>query len=63
MGELVTLLGHLEEHPLTVVVQATYNLVGGSTRTCQATGVWSGSAPTCQRMLLLLCICTTETSI
>ena len=40
-----------------------YNLVGGSIRTCQATGVWSGSAPTCQRMLLLLCICTTETSI
>ena len=31
-----------------------YNLVGGSTRTCQATGRWSGSAPTCQRMLLKL---------
>ena len=30
-----------------------YNLVGDSTRVCQATGVWSGSAPTCQRMLLL----------
>ena len=30
-----------------------YDLVGGSTRTCQATGVWSGSAPTCHRMLLL----------
>ena len=30
-----------------------YSLVGGSTRICQATGVWSGSAPTCQRMLLL----------
>ena len=32
-----------------------YNLDGGSTRTCEAsgaTGVWSGSAPTCQRMLL-----------
>ena len=25
-----------------------YNLVGDSTRTCQATGKWSGSAPTCQ---------------
>ena len=31
-----------------------YNLVGGSTRTCQATGVWSGSAPTCQGMNLLM---------
>ena len=29
-----------------------YNLVGDSTRTCQATGVWSGSAPTCQGMNL-----------
>ena len=31
-----------------------YNLTGESTRTCQDTGLWSGSAPTCQRML---CIC------
>ena len=31
-----------------------YNLVGESFRTCQATGMWSGSEPTCQRMLLLL---------
>ena len=29
-----------------------YNLVGDSTRTCQATGEWSGSEPTCERMLL-----------
>ena len=29
-----------------------YNLVGSSTRTCQATRAWSGSAPTCQGMLL-----------
>ena len=29
-----------------------YNLVGDSTRTCQATGAWSGSAPTCQRTFL-----------
>ena len=28
-----------------------YNLVGGSNRTCQATGVWLGSAPTCEGML------------
>ena len=25
-----------------------YTLVGDRTRTCQATGEWSGSAPTCQ---------------
>ena len=25
-----------------------YNLVGDSTRTCQALGNWSGRAPTCQ---------------
>ena len=35
-----------------------YNLVGDSTRTCQATGVWSGSAPTCEGVLLkVLFIC------
>ena len=27
--------------------------MGDSTRTCQATGMWSGNEPTCQRMLLL----------
>ena len=30
-----------------------YNLVGDSTRTCQATGEWSGSTPTCQGVVLL----------
>jgi len=30
-----------------------YKLVGDSTRECQTTGVWSGSKPTCKRMLLL----------
>ena len=29
-----------------------YDLVGNSTRMCEATGMWSGSEPTCQRMLL-----------
>ena len=29
-----------------------YNLVGDNTRMCQASGNWSGSAPTCQRMFL-----------
>ena len=30
-----------------------YRLLGDSTRTCQATGSWSGSAPTCHGTLLL----------
>ena len=30
-----------------------YDLVGDRTRTCQATGQWSGSTPTCHRMLFL----------
>ena len=37
-----------------------YNLVGDSNRTCQATGMWSGSEPTCQGMLLLNNISTCE---
>ena len=44
-----------------------YNLVGDSTRTCQATGEWSGSAPTCQGMLVKdyfhMCIYTRNISI
>ena len=31
-----------------------YNLTGDSTRMCQATGVWSGSEPPCQRESSLL---------
>ena len=30
-----------------------YNLVGDSTRTCQATGNWSGSVPTCRGMYVI----------
>ena len=30
-----------------------YNLVGDNTRTCEATGNWSGSAPTCERMFFI----------
>ena len=31
-----------------------YTLVGNDTRTCQADGMWSGSEPTCQCMLLFI---------
>ena len=60
-------------HGTTFVQTATYscntgyNLVGDSTRTCQATGEWSGSAPTCEGMLvksnlnLFICTYTQET--
>ena len=34
----------------TYTCDAGYSLVEGSSRVCQATGVWSGGAPTCQRM-------------
>ena len=46
-----------------------YNLVGDSTHTCQANGMWSGSEPTCQGRLLLepvcyVCTCTqTRTNV
>ena len=30
-----------------------YNLVGNSTRTCQATRMWSGRAPTCQGEIVI----------
>ena len=32
-----------------------YTLNGGSTRTCQSDGTWSGSAPTCSRKCVLVC--------
>ena len=35
-------------HTATYSCNTGYNLVGDSTRTCQATGNWSGSEPTCQ---------------
>ena len=44
-----------------------YDLVGDSTRTCQATGNWSRSEPTCQGVLvkndltLFICAYTQET--
>ena len=42
-----------------------FNLVGDNTRTCQATGMWSGSAPTCQGTFMCIvkaniCLCKVE---
>ena len=44
----VNLTGTTLGQRATYTCDTGYNLVGGSTRMCQATGVWSGSAPTCQ---------------
>ena len=45
-----------------------YNLVGDSTRMCQAEEDWSGSAPTCEGVLLkgdlfYMCMCTTYNNL
>ena len=42
-----------------------YNLVGDNTRTCQDTGVWSGSTPGCQGTSMWIveasiCLCKLE---
>ena len=41
----------------TYTCNTGYRLVGDSNQTCQATGRWSGSAPTCQGMFLLTHMC------
>ena len=41
------------EQTATYSCNTGYNLMGDNTRTCQATGEWSGSEPTCERMLLI----------
>ena len=43
-------------HTATYRCNTGYNLIGGTTRMCQArgtTGAWSGNAPTCHRMFIL----------
>ena len=49
----VSTTGTTSGHTATYSCNIGYDLVGGSTRTCQDTGQWSGSAPTCHRMLFL----------
>ena len=52
-GQVSHTAGTVFGQTATYSCNAGYNLVGDSTRICHATGVWSGSAPTCQGMLLL----------
>ena len=52
-GQVSHAAGTTFGHTATYSCNIGYNLLGDSTRTCQATEVWSGSAPTCYRMLLL----------
>ena len=42
--------GTIFRQTATYSCNTDYNLVGDSIRTCQTTGNWSGSAPTCQGM-------------
>ena len=49
----VSTTGTTSGHTATYSCNIGYILVGNSTRLCQATGQWSGSAPTCHGMLFL----------
>ena len=51
-GQVTLTAGTTFQQTATYSCNTGYNLVGNSTHTCQATGNWSGSAPTCQGMLL-----------
>ena len=53
-GQVDHTAGKTFEQAATYSCNTGYNLVGDSTHTCQATGEWSGSAPTCERMFLCL---------
>ena len=50
-GQVTFTAGTKFNQTATYSCNTGYNLVGDSTRTCQATRVWCGSAPTCQGML------------
>ena len=52
-GEVDHTAGTTFGHTATYSCDDFFNLMGDSNRTCQDTGNWSGSEPTCQRMLLL----------
>ena len=52
-GQVTHTAGTTEGQTATYNCDTGYNLVGVSTRTCQANGEWSGSASTCQGMLYI----------
>ena len=49
-GQISTTGGTTFGQNATYSCNTGYNLMGDNTRTCEATGNWSGSAPTCQSM-------------
>ena len=63
-GQVNDAAGTTFRHTATYRCNTGYGLVGNRTRTCQATGNWSGSVPTCPGMLLkgdvtfFMCVCT-----
>ena len=52
-GQVNHTAGTTFRQTVTYTCNTGYILVGESTHMCQATGEWSGIAPTCQRMFLL----------
>ena len=52
-GQVTLTAGTTLGQTATYSCNTGYNLVGDSTRTCQATGIWSGSAPTCQGVYVI----------
>ena len=47
-GQVTLIAGTTFGKTATYSCNTGYNLVGDSIRTCQSSGNWSGSAPTCQ---------------
>ena len=66
-GSVIHTAGSTFGQTATYSCNTGYSLVGDSTRTCQAEGNWSESAPTCQGVLvkdnvtLFICAYTQET--
>ena len=46
--------GTTSEQTATYSCNTGYNLVGDGIRTCQAKGNWSGNAPTCEGMYIVI---------